>query len=130
MFAVCGGDEGQCGTDPCGAAVMCNEEQQCETEFGSGAFCPSIERDVQTFLEVNSTCEVDEDCVQLGSSCFVNNSCSGVVVNVDTNPGDWQQLDQLLGSCAQETSADYCNVVGDCGFPSRCSEAGRCEVVF
>lgn len=119
-----------CGGDACGPTLLCNDEQQCETDFGSGDFCPSIARDVDTFLAANRGCEVDEDCTQIGSNCYVDNGCFGVVVNVDTSREDWQQLDQMLESCALETSTEYCNYVGDCQFPSRCSDAGQCEIVF
>ncbi|MBV1858727.1 MAG: hypothetical protein KUG77_09975 [Nannocystaceae bacterium] len=114
--------------DPCGSAVMCNDEQQCESSFGSEAYCPSIERDVETFLAANRACEVDEDCTQLDATCYVD-ECSVVAVNTDTSVEDWTRLDEELRLC--DGGADeLCNFVGDCGAGIRCGEAGECVAEF
>ena len=115
---------GECGANPCGSPVMCNDAQECEAVFSSPEYCPSIARDIETFLEANAACEVDEDCKELPSSCHVNNECSGVIVNVDTSAEDWQQLDQTLQlDCS---GSGFCNLVGDCGVQPRCSDDGLC----
>ena len=119
----------QCGADPCGASVMCNEANECEATWLSPDYCPSIEQDIQTFLAANRACEVDEDCMALASSCYVD-ECSIVAVNVDTNADDWATLDGLLGQCDAEDPDSVCNFVGDCGPEIRCGDAGQCEAVF
>lgn len=114
--------------DPCGSALMCNEQQQCEASFGSEAYCPSIERDVETFLAANRACQVDDDCVQLSSTCYVDD-CSVVGLNVDTDAADWARLDELLWQC-DVPAESVCNFVGDCGAELRCGDSGQCETSF
>lgn len=115
----------ECLAEECGAATMCNDLQQCEAVFSSEAFCPSVARDVETFLAANRTCELDSDCMQLASTCYVDD-CSVVAVNVDTDPADWAQLDGALWECDPEAGT-LCNFVGECGVQHRCSDAGVCE---
>ncbi len=116
----------QCGANACGSVIMCNEAQQCEASFGSQDFCPSIERDVQTYLAANRACETDEDCTLVASSCHVDD-CNGVALNVDASQEDWTTLDEALFACSVDGPAE-CNFVGDCGVDVGCSDAGQCEV--
>ncbi|MGH1347995.1 MAG: hypothetical protein ACRBN8_40950 [Nannocystales bacterium] len=114
----------QCGADPCGAVPMC-DDNQCQSSFGAGNYCPSVEEDVQTFLAAHRACEFDEDCMQLTSTCYVDD-CSVVAVNVETDPADWARLDDALRGCDLPVET-YCNFVGDCGVEVRCGESGQCE---
>lgn len=116
-----------CSAAACGPTLMCNAAQQCEATFGSEEFCPNIARDVETFLASSRACEVDDDCMQLPSTCRVDD-CSVVAVNVNTDPEDWAQLDNTLWGCGFDDAA-LCNFVGDCGAEHRCSDAGFCETV-
>lgn len=117
-------DSCECGAAECGPALLCNDAQQCESVFGSDAYCPSIERDVQTFLAANRACQSDDDCMELASTCYVDD-CSGVVVNVDTNREDWTRLNELLSACAVD-GGTVCNLVGDCAFELTCTDEGQC----
>ncbi len=123
--------ECQCGADACGPTVICNAEQQCEVVFGDPGYCESIQQDVQTFLDANRACEVNEDCAAFNSSCFVD-ECSVVGLRADTNPDDWTQLDTLLGGCEVESGFDgeYCNYVGECGPTIVCGDDGMCTAQF
>jgi len=116
------------GADPCGSVVMCNDAQQCESSFGDEAYCPSIEQDMQTFLAANRACEVDDDCMALKSTCYVD-ECSVVAVNVDTDASDWARLDELLRQC-DVPAESVCNFVGECGPDIGCGDNGQCEAVF
>lgn len=119
----------ECGANPCGSAAMCTDEGQCEAVFFSDAYCPSIERDVQTFLAANRVCETDDDCVAVESTCHVD-ECSVVALNVDANTDDWRTLDETLWSCDTEEDEQWCNFVGDCGADIRCGDDGLCTAVF
>lgn len=121
-------DACECGANACGSALMCNDAQQCESVFGSEAYCPSIERDAQTFLAANRACDTDDDCVELPSMCYVD-ECSIVAVNVDTNPEDWARLDQALWECSVDGEMG-CNFVGECGPSLSCSDEGQCIATF
>ncbi|MGH1342472.1 MAG: hypothetical protein ACRBN8_13010 [Nannocystales bacterium] len=113
------------GADPCGSELLCNEQRECEAVFGGQAFCTSAALDVEAFLAANRACEVDDDCVQLQSTCHVDD-CSVVVVSVDTDPQDWERLDSRLRRC-QTDPEEVCNYVGECGAQHRCNDAGLCE---
>ena len=117
-----------CGADPCGAREMCNDAQQCEAVFLSDAYCPSVERDIQTFLDANRACDTDEDCVAVDSTCYVD-ECSVVALNVDASAQDWQTLDGALASCDLE-EGNLCNYVGECAPAIRCGDDGQCIAEF
>lgn len=118
----------ECGANACGSVIMCNEAQQCESSFGSADFCPSIERDVQTFLAANRACETDDDCVPVESICHVDD-CSVVALNVDASEDDWKRLDNILWECGLDDTS-VCNYVGDCGPSISCNASGQCEANF
>ena len=120
----------ECGAALCGSGIMCNAEQQCESTFGAPDFCDNVTRDVETFLAANRSCETDDDCVALDSSCHVD-ACSVVAVNVGTNPEDWARLDPLLGECQSDgPPGEWCNYVGECGAAVRCGDEGLCIAEF
>lgn len=117
----------ECGAPECGADLMCNDTAQCETALFSQAYCPSIARDVQTFLAANKSCNTAADCRFAESICHVDD-CSGVVLNTSANADDWARLDGLLWGC-EETPKDpqFCNFVGECAFEVVCSPEGQCS---
>lgn len=120
-----------CGQTPdCGSAVYCTEANVCASSPSSGGqdVCPSYLQDAQDYLAAHRSCEVDEDCVTLEGSCYVDD-CSGVAVNRDADPEDWQRLDMLLWTCAElESDQPPCNWVGECNFEAVCSDEGQCVV--
>ncbi len=116
----------ECGAPACGSGIMCNDEGTCELFVFSEDHCPSVQRDIATFLAANRSCQTDADCQAVLSTCHVD-CCVYVAVNTDTNVEDWQRLDKALANCEKEAPG-YCNVVGDCAFPVVCGSQGECVV--
>lgn len=116
----------------CGATVTCTDAGQCEAV--DAGECEELEQNVQAYLEDHRSCEEDEDCGYLSSSCYVDD-CESVTVNQDAQESEWQELDRTLGTCDWHydvigfQGTGYCNFVGDCGYRTRCSDEGRCTPV-
>lgn len=117
---------------PCGAEVTCSAAGQCEA-VNAGS-CDDIEQEVQDYLEDHRSCETDEDCQYLSSTCYVDD-CESVTLNQDADPGEWEAVERTLLTCdwfydiVGFQGAGYCNFVGDCGYAARCSDEGRCIAV-
>jgi hypothetical protein len=71
------------------------------------------------FIEANSACEVDEDCVALDAICYEGTPCGSISVNVDYDPEAWAEISAALDTC-QGCGANAC------GFPVACID-GRCD---
>lgn len=117
----------ECGAPPCGSNVMCNEQGWCESLLFSEDFCQNVERDIQTFLSANRSCQTAADCVSVPSTCHVDD-CSAVVLNVDADVQGWQRLDEALAECEADPQdfGRYCNYVGECAFNVLCTDEGQC----
>jgi hypothetical protein len=118
----------ECGAPACGSDVMCNDQGQCVSLLFSEDYCPSVERDIETFLAANRSCETTADCKFVESTCHVDD-CSGVALNIDADVQGWTRLDAALGECELNEGGElgrYCNYVGECGFEIICTEQGQC----
>jgi hypothetical protein len=117
----------ECGAAACGSDVMCNDQGRCVSFLFSEDYCPNVERDIETFLAGNRSCETAADCKFVESTCHVDD-CSGVALNVDADVEGWTRLDAALGGCEVEGGepGQYCNYVGACAFEIICTDQGQC----
>ncbi len=115
-----------CGADPCGSTVMCTDAGQCESVLFSDAYCPSIERDIETFLANNRACETADDCQGVDKGCYSAeaSACTLVGLNTSADLEDWEELSGAFMGCA-----DTCDSP-ECGARVECSPQGQCTAVF
>ncbi|MBV1862447.1 MAG: hypothetical protein KUG77_28760 [Nannocystaceae bacterium] len=115
---------------PVSAGSLCNEAGECEAfnaEVGSGAFCPSVERDLETFLAANKGCTTNADCVAVEALCYVD-ACSLVALNSEANVLDWSSLDSKGFGCDAQGEFVGCRNVPDCDGVAECGDDGVCVI--
>ena len=118
----------ECGAAGCESDVICNDQGKCTAILSSEEFCPSIQRDIETFLVANRSCETAADCIALDSICHVDD-CSAVALNATADLEGWKRLDEALAACEENAGVGrYCNYVGECAFTPVCDEQGQCAV--
>jgi len=113
--------------DSVSSAALCNDAGECEAynaEVDPDAVCPTVPRDIQTFLAANKRCTTNEDCVAVESLCHVDD-CTSVALNVEADIMDWGWLDSREFNCMLAEEAG-CNLVADCTAGVECSDQGQC----
>ena len=113
----------------------CDQKETCvaDCEVNSGTasgslMCEDPQGDIDAYLAANKSCETDDDCTTMDSSCYVDD-CAAIAVNLDADPEEWAVLDETLRDCSpprEDNVPEDCNYVGECGFEVFCSAEGQC----
>ncbi len=128
VFAACNGTsclwEGECV-----AFAICNAEQRCVQEGDSVVACAAIRTEAEAFIEENTACTEDEDCLSVSSCTHGGPSCSPLALNTSANMADWARMELLFAeACDDEDDVASCSTFEGCEAAVRCGDGGHCEV--